>query len=235
MRVLGVSTSTARGSVALVDDGRILGAASYVDLQGHAERIFSAIDEALAAAGVDRRGIDALACDVGPGSFTGVRVGVAAVKGIALALGLRAAPVVSLEAMAACALEASEPPLAIAAGLLVPMIDAKKGEIFVGAYDASMTARLSPCHLPRGDVAPLLRELAAEGRLILVGEIAAELEDLPGERAGERLGGGAGLPDAASVARRGLVVLGQMPCDPADLEPLYVRAPDAKLAVPPLG
>lgn len=234
MRVLGISTSTSRGSAAVVEDGRLLGAAAYVDLQGHAERIFGAIDEALAAARITASGIDALACDVGPGSFTGVRVGVAAAKGIALALGLRVAPVGSLEAMAACALGAGAE-----GALMVPMIDARKGEIFAAVYDSSLKPRLPPRHLPRSDVPALLRELAAEGRLILLGEVAAELDDLPadllGDRSGERSGDGVGLPDAASVARRGLVVLDLGPCDPADLEPLYVRAPDAKLAVTPLG
>ena len=100
MKVLALSTSTPRGSAAVLEGDRVLGAASYEDLAAHAERLFSAIDEALRAAGVARNAIEQLACDVGPGSFTGVRVAVSAAKGIALALGARVVPVASLEAMA---------------------------------------------------------------------------------------------------------------------------------------
>ncbi len=108
MKVLAISTSTPRGSAALVRDGEAVAAVAYVDLQGHAERIFQAIEAVLAQSGETRRSLDGLACDIGPGSFTGVRVGVASTKGIALGLGLPLAGVTSLEAMAAAAFAAGE-------------------------------------------------------------------------------------------------------------------------------
>ena len=107
MRVLALSTSTPRGSAALVRDGEVVAAVAYVDLQGHAERIFEAVDAVLAQAGEPRSAVEGLGCDVGPGSFTGVRVGVASAKGMALGLGLPLAGVVSLEAMAAAAFDAA--------------------------------------------------------------------------------------------------------------------------------
>src|SRR4051812_25416291 len=103
MKVLALSTSTPRGSVAVVDDGAVLASVAYVDLKSHAERIFGSIDLALAKAGLERSTIAAVACDLGPGSFTGVRVGVASAKGIALALGVPVFGVSSLEVMAAAA------------------------------------------------------------------------------------------------------------------------------------
>src|SRR5262245_57876164 len=103
MRVLALSTSTARGSVALVEDDRVLGADSYQDLEGHAERIFGALERTFGMASVSPSAPVGFACDIGPGSFTGVRVGVASVKGIALARSAPLVGVVSLQAMAAAA------------------------------------------------------------------------------------------------------------------------------------
>lgn len=228
VRLLAISTSTPRGSAALIRDGEAPFEVAYVDLQGHAERLFEAIDAVLARAGEARASIDALACDVGPGSFTGVRVGVASAKGIALALGAPLFGVVSLEAMARAAFAegAAGPEDAVIAA-----IDAKKGEAFVAAWDASGAALLAPCTRPLGPEALLLSVPGAArgGRLIVVGEVAAGLA-LP---AGARLARGPALdlPDAAwigrlAAARRGAG--GDAGADPAEIEPLYVRAPDAK-------
>jgi tRNA threonylcarbamoyladenosine biosynthesis protein TsaB len=227
MRVLALSTSTPQGSVAVVEDGpggpRVLGAASYEDLRGHAERLFAAIDAALAAAGLGREAIGALACDVGPGSFTGVRVGVSAAKGIALALGIGVVGVGSLEAMAA----------ASGAPRVVPMLDAKKDEVFAAVYDASGPVPIlvdPPRHLARGDVAAWLTGL---GDVVLTGAFAGAVEGLdPWARLrGPELDG----PSAAQVGAVALARLasGAVAPDPSEVEPVYVRAPDAQLAREP--
>ncbi len=79
---------------------------------------------------------------MGPGSFTGVRVGVASAKGIAFALGVPVVGVVSLEAMAAAAFAAGE---AGAGDVVLAAIDAKKGEVYVAAYGAGGEALVAPC------------------------------------------------------------------------------------------
>lgn len=221
--VLALSTSTARGSVAVIRDGSPIADAEYVDLQGHAERLFEAIDAALARAGVTRGDISAIACDIGPGSFTGVRVGVASAKGIALAMSAPLVGVISLEAMAMAAFaagDAGEDDLAIAA------IDAKKSEVFLGAWRASGEAVLAPVARPIGDLALSIADLPARGARVVVGEIAAGIA-LP---AGARLARGPGLdlPDASWIGRIGAARLaagGSL--DPELVEPLYVRPPDA--------
>src|SRR4051812_39884325 len=194
VRVLALCTSTPRGSAALVRDGEALAAVAYVDLQGHAERIFDAVDAVLAQAGEHRGSLEGLACDVGPGSFTGVRVGVASAKGMAFGLGLPLLGVVSLEAMAAAAFAAG------AAGpddVVVAAIDAKKSEVFAAAYDARGTVLLAPCARPFGPDAFSL--VPAGGRIVVVGEVAAGVA-LP---AGLTLARGASfdLPDASWIGR----------------------------------
>ncbi|MFT3771144.1 MAG: tRNA (adenosine(37)-N6)-threonylcarbamoyltransferase complex dimerization subunit type 1 TsaB [Minicystis sp.] len=223
MKVLAISTSTPRGSAAIVRDDGASVEATYADLQGHAERLFESIDSALARAGASRATLDAVACDVGPGSFTGVRVGVASGKGIALALGIPLAGVVSLEAMAMAAFAEGA---AAPDDVVIAAIDAKKSEIFLAAYRASGDLVLAPCARPLAPEAFLLPEAPAGARLVAVGEIAAGLALPDGVRLAR--GPALDLPDAAWIGRLALRRLAAgADGDPEIIEPLYVRAPDA--------
>jgi tRNA threonylcarbamoyladenosine biosynthesis protein TsaB len=100
MRVLAIDTSTLAGGVALVDGERTV--AEYVlDIRlTHSERLMPAIDRVMCDAGWTPRDLSGLAVAVGPGSFTGLRIGVSAVKGLALALALPIAAVPTLDALA---------------------------------------------------------------------------------------------------------------------------------------
>jgi tRNA threonylcarbamoyladenosine biosynthesis protein TsaB len=229
MKILALSTSTPRGSAVVFEGDHVLGTGGYVDLQGHAERLFEAIDAALAAAGLDRGAIDAVAVDQGPGSFTGVRVGVASAKGIAIGLAVPLAGVISLEAMAAAAFGEGH---ATAADVVLAAIDAKKDEVFLAAYtlvDGGVRALAPPRCEPRAAAA-----LAIPGetrRIVLIGEVVATIDPLP---PGLARGPSLDLPDAAWIGRLAAIRLAAgEPGDPALLEPLYVRPPDAKpLATP---
>lgn len=240
MKILALSTSSPRGSAALLDikftepEGLVLATAAYEDLRGHAERIFAAVDEVLAAAGASRADIAALACDVGPGSFTGVRVAVASARGIALALGIHPAGVSSLEAMAAAAFAGPAAP----GDLVVPVIDAKKGEVFLAVFAASgadperparsiIEARIAPCHLRREEAEEKVAALTAGARVVVIGAVA---EELPALRPHLARGPGLDLPDAAWIGRAAIPRLVAPEPGAAGLEPLYVRAPDAKPA-----
>lgn len=229
MKILAVSTSTPRGSAVLVEGDHVLGSGGYVDLQGHAERIFEAIDAALAAAGLDRGAVAAVACDRGPGSFTGVRVGVASAKGIALGLGVPLAGVISLEAMAAAAFAGGH---AAAEDVVLAAIDAKKDEVFLAAYalvDGAARALAPPRCAPRTAEALLIP--GETRRIVIVGEVCASLDPPPPSLA---RGPALDLPDAAWVGRLAASRLAAgEDGDPALVEPLYVRPPDAKpLATP---
>jgi tRNA threonylcarbamoyladenosine biosynthesis protein TsaB len=126
MRVLAVETSSLAGGVALVDGERLV-AEYLLDVSvTHPERLMSAVDRLLADARWSARDLAGLAVAVGPGSFTGLRIAVSTVKGLALALDLPIAAVPTLDAMAAALPWASLP--------VCPVLDARKGEIYASRY-----------------------------------------------------------------------------------------------------
>jgi tRNA threonylcarbamoyladenosine biosynthesis protein TsaB len=126
MRVLAVETSSLAGGVALLDDERLI--AEYVlDVSvTHSERLMAAVDRVLGDARWTPRALDALAVAVGPGSFTGLRIAVSTVKGLAVALGVPIAAVPTLDAMAATLPWATLP--------VCPVLDARKGEVYASLY-----------------------------------------------------------------------------------------------------
>jgi tRNA threonylcarbamoyladenosine biosynthesis protein TsaB len=219
MILLAISTSSPRGTVVVARGGDVLARVAYDGGTSHAERLFAAIDEALATAGVDKTQLRALACDVGPGSFTGVRVALATCQGIALGLGVPVVGVGSLEAMAHAARRVG------GAQRVLPVLDARKEEVFAAVLDIDGGVLWGPLHLPAADGAELATTAARFGAT-LSGEFAAKL-GLAGVARGEALD----LPDASSVAQLGAQWLASAPAgagDPGALEPRYVRAPDAK-------
>jgi tRNA threonylcarbamoyladenosine biosynthesis protein TsaB len=126
MRVLAVETSTLAGGVALLDGDRLV--AEYVlDVSvTHSERLMATIDRALQDARWRPEDLQALAVAVGPGSFTGLRIGVSTVKGLAFALELPVAAVPTLDALASR--------LPFAALAVCPVLDARKGEVYASLY-----------------------------------------------------------------------------------------------------
>ncbi len=215
---LGISTSTERGSVALVGDGRVLASEDWLHLEGHAERLFAALDRVFLEARVSRGELGIVGCDIGPGSFTGVRVGVASAQGIALGLGLRMVPVLSFEAMAQAA-RRIEQGGARAFEAYVVALDAKKDEAYLAELrEGERVAEL--LHLPRAEAAAWLEAARLRG-LALVGAFAAELGE--GVLRSER----SDLPHAIAVAELALERAARA-VEVCEIAPEYVRAPDAK-------
>src|SRR5437773_831287 len=126
MRVLAVETSTLAGGVAVLD-GDVLVGQYLLDVRvTHSERLMVALDRLLGDAGWTVLDLEGLAVAVGPGSFTGLRVGLSTVKGLAVALGVPVAAVPTLDAMAAS--------LPFAALPVCPVLDARKGEVYASLY-----------------------------------------------------------------------------------------------------
>jgi tRNA threonylcarbamoyladenosine biosynthesis protein TsaB len=129
MRVLAVDTTGTHGSVAIVESGELQALIGIREASPrHAESLLPTIDHVLRLHSLRLEEIDAFAVAVGPGSFTGLRIGIAAVEGLSFAAGKPAAGVSALEATAFRFRHHQ--------GLIVPLIDAYRGEVYGAAYRA---------------------------------------------------------------------------------------------------
>lgn len=219
-KLLALSTSTPHASVAVLCGPQLLAMTFHDDLKGHAEKLFDRIDEALHQAGLKKSDLQAIACDIGPGSFTGVRVGIASSKGIAYALGLPLFGVMSLRAMAAAAFGEN---LAAPGECVVATLDAKKSELYAAAFDVSLQSLFEPCHIARSGIVDLLSEKLKNSPLCIVGEPIAPMSLANAVFHENRI-----YPSAYWIGRVALqdFEAGQRP-GAALSEALYLRPPDA--------
>lgn len=161
MTLLGIDTATATAGIAIVDDGgRVLAEARHATA-GRGADLLVAIDRVCRDAAIAPAELDAIAIGAGPGSFTGLRIGMATAKGIAFAARRPLWAVSSLAALAADAAEelAGEQP-GDAGGVICAALDARRGELFAGCYRGG--AALGPERvMPPGELAAWIAELVA--------------------------------------------------------------------------
>jgi tRNA threonylcarbamoyladenosine biosynthesis protein TsaB len=218
--LLALESATAFASVALLRGEALLGELTTTGARPHSERLLPAVDRVLAGAGVTLAEVGAFAVSIGPGSFTGLRIGVATLKGLAFGDASPVAAVPTLEALAASA-GGAQPVLAC--------LDARRGEVYAAVYAASGASRVplvaegvfTPAELARGVPRPCT----------LVG--------CPGEEAvleAVRAALGAGVtlaplepPRALHVGRLGRVLLARGETVAAsELVPRYLRRAEAE-------
>lgn len=126
--VLGVETVTKVGSLAAVEDGKILGQATIDTQLRHTANLISSLDNLLKSLGINISNINAIAVDIGPGSFTGIRVGLSCAMGLAQPFSIPLIGICSLEVLCSKA-KAPE-----GTRILVPVIDAKRGLFYSASY-----------------------------------------------------------------------------------------------------
>jgi tRNA threonylcarbamoyladenosine biosynthesis protein TsaB len=212
VKILAVDTALGACSVALLEDDRLIAHIFEPMERGHAERLAPMVDEAMKQACVEFAALNRLAVTVGPGTFTGQRVGLAFMRGLRLALHIPLTGVTTLEAMAMAAMAETGLPRAAA------IHDARRAEAYLLLREGETVVQ-PPIVLP---FAEAVTRIAAFGACALAGTGAAS--------AHEKLGRDFALstirqPDALWVAR-----LAQKYPAPAEAPgPLYLRAPDAKL------
>jgi tRNA threonylcarbamoyladenosine biosynthesis protein TsaB len=210
VRILAIDTATLDASVAAWD-GRVI-AERHVRVTTHSDELLALVDAVIAEAGWrDRDGkpvVDAVACGAGPGSFTGLRIGLATAKGICLALGVPLHMVSSLATLAARA-----------SGHVVALLDAHKGEVYIGVFSVGE------------DGVPVLKQAEAvlppstviiPHDAVVVGNGARRYPEL----AGQHFLDDDGAPHAGDLARLATTV------PPADLEtaaPAYIRASEPEI------
>jgi len=208
VRLVAIDTSTALASVALFEGDRLVGESEQRVQNAHGESLLPALDAALARVGWRPRDVGRWGVGVGPGSFTGTRVGVATVKGIALATGAQVVGVTSLDAVAHGVVP--EPGEVVASAL-----SAGRGELFV-----QVAGRRAPSHVRVERAATWLLDGAAGARVVVAGEGALALTHAA-------LRALATPPhDVPRAAAIGRLALARAP-DALDLlEPAYVRPPE---------
>ena len=221
--LLAIENTSLTGSVALVCPGLCLAEATLASRKTHSRRLLAAIDRLLRDSGTDLASVDAIAVSLGPGSFTGLRIGLATAKALALAA---AKPLVGVPTLKALALQLASQPLPIRV-----VQDARKEEVFTALF------------LPDGQGGIVRREEDRAARpetvaagirepTILVGDGAVLYRDIFRQRC-------PGLarfappelhhPRAAAVGFEGLARLAANPSPlPTDCAPIYVRPSDAE-------
>ena len=207
--ILALDTCLAASSVAILDGDTVLAARSEPMTRGHQEHIAVLAREVAAEAGARFAALTRIAVTVGPGSFTGLRVGLSFAKGLAMALSIPCVGVNTLEALAASA---------NATGLVAGVLDAKMGQVYLQVFDGGK-ALMDPDALEVEVAAARLAELYSGGPATLVGSGAPLIADV--------------LPDAAvltpayadpvAVAR----LAAARPAPSHSPRPLYLRAPYA--------
>jgi len=133
LRVLGIDTSTNRTSVALIEHGRLVLALEHARPYQSAERLLPLLTQLFDESGWAAGSLDRLGVTVGPGSFTGLRIGIACAQGLSLGLGIPLVGVTSLRAMARAV-------PADVTGARCAVLDARRGEVFVAAYGQNAAA-----------------------------------------------------------------------------------------------
>jgi len=225
MRLLAFDTATTATAVALVDtkaglELELRDDPSGASRPGHAQKLLRLVEDVLVRGG-GWDAVDRLAVGIGPGTFTGLRIGVATAHALAYATGLPLVGVstlASLERGALAALASPRPVLAV--------IDARRGEVFAGGWD------LSPCVLTPEALGAVVDRRNGDG-VIAVGDGAVKFREVL-ERAGAYVPeDGAAVHRVSAVEHCWLAESVAAPARPAEVQPQYLRLPDAEISSKP--
>lgn len=217
--ILAFDSSGGACSVAVAEARRVLAERQETMERGQAERLAPLIESTLRSAGRSLAELDAVAVTTGPGSFTGLRIGIAMAKGIAQALGLPLIGVASFDAVA----RAARPGLAGPA--LCILLESRRAEVYLQLFAATGEPRSEPLALAPEELAPWLSARLSGAPVRLAGDAAARLADgLAGAGVAATLSG-VGGPSARFVAEIAADRLAAG-CLAAPVEPLYLRPPD---------
>jgi tRNA threonylcarbamoyladenosine biosynthesis protein TsaB len=225
MKILAVDTATKTCAAAIVDNGEPVAEIIVDQGKTHTRILMKIISDMLSSAGMRTTDIDGLAVTIGPGSFTGLRIGLATVKGLALSRGKPIAGISTLDALAA--------PVSKRTGQICAMLDARRGEVYTALYRCGVSGLIqegparaaSPEQALAGISGPVL--FVGDGALAYKDRILAELGDKacfaePGQH----------MIRASAVGKLGteLIIAGKS-FDAFTLVPLYLRRSDAEKAI----
>jgi len=220
--VLSLDTTTRAGSAAVIDNRQIRHELTGDATATHGERLPGQLIRVLEGAGLGVSDVDLLAVAAGPGSFTGLRVGIATMQGLAVSTGRRVVPVSALDALARAARDSGS--------RIAAWMDAQRGQVFAALYEADGHPVAAPTALsPAETLEAWGRDVRSSPSVLFIGDGAIRYAGLI--RA--ELGDAAGIAEAPPLAG----IIGLMASDaperavaPHAVVPIYIRRPDAELA-----
>lgn len=222
MLVLALDTTTRAGSVAVVRDRDVLGQLVGDPSRTHGARLPTDLVRALEAAGTPIGQLDLLAVAAGPGSFTGLRVGIAAMQGLAMATGKPIVPVSALDALAAAGTDGRMP--------VAAWMDAQRGEVFAALYDPSgAAASIGATALTPEATLDAWSRAGVASPIRFIGDGALRYADLIRRRMGMEVELIEPPPLAAVIAKIAAAAPDRAVL-PHAVVPIYIRRPDAELA-----
>lgn len=214
MLILAFDTTVAACSVALWRDGETLARARSVMDQGQAEALMPMIEDVMRQSGLAYAALDRIAVTVGPGSFTGVRVGLAAARGLGLAAGKPVIGIMTTEALAHAVPVGERKP---ADARILSAVDTKRGDIYAHIFDTHLAELAAPHVLTPAQV----KDAVGTSTVVVVGDASAIAVSVLGPHA--TLSSADALPDPAVIAQYAAT---RQPTAAGPL-PVYVRPPDA--------
>ncbi len=224
MKILAIETATVAGSVAVVDDNKGLIGEIKVDVKiAHSERLMSSVEWLLRASGISIEEIDALAVSIGPGSFTGLRIGLSTAKGLSYATNKPIVPVPTIDAFAAS--------LPFCSHLICPMLDARKNEVYAGLYkwEGTLLRKILPATaINPGELLEQIR-----GPVVLMGDATVTYKTLIADilKTNAIFAPPSKMsPSASTVAEMAIEKINQgIITDPISLTPFYIRKSEAEI------
>jgi tRNA threonylcarbamoyladenosine biosynthesis protein TsaB len=228
--VLALDSAGSGCSVALAAGETVLAAERCVNARGQIERLLPIVDAVMRKSGLSAGALDIVGATIGPGSFTGVRIGLAAVRGIAIATGARPIGVTSFEAVAAnLARRADE----LSASFLLVALESRREDLYIQLFDHAYHPLGDPIAAIPAALDEALRDLIGGAPLVVAGDAAQRAAHTLLARSGTIVAEGS-APDATGVLQAVLrrARSGELYAPPL---PLYLRPPDVTFSTTRLG
>ncbi len=224
MKVLAIETATVAGSAAILDSRKGLIGELKVDVSiAYAERLTASIDLILKASCLSINDMDAFAVSIGPGSFTGLRIGLSTIKGLSYATGKPVVPVPTLDAFAST--------IPFCHYQICPMLDARRNEVYAGRYrwDGNTCVKI----MPETAISPVELIKSIKEPTVFTGNGAVKYKNIIQDTLRENAlfaPASRMTPSASSIAEAALEIIkkGEL-TDPAGLTPFYARKSEAEI------
>lgn len=223
MKLLALDTSSMTATVALFDDNKLIGEYTLNHKRSHSQKLMPMIEEIIKSCDLTPKEIDAFAVSLGPGSFTGLRIGIATVTAMAQALDKMVVGVPTLEALAFNLFNSE--------GLVCPIIDAQRDLVYTGVYqwmDGNMMEVVKQQVLHIDELISILKE--EDEKIFFVGDALEKFQDILKEKLGEQFNIPPRkflIPSASSVGEVARTKIEQGII--SDITPIYMRKSAAEV------